>query len=230
MTLDVKKVAKLLAVSEKTVYQWIARSEIPFYKIGQSYQFNKVELLEWASAKKIQVSYQIFEETLGAPESMPSLTEAIQAGGIYYDVSGTDRESVLKSIVRVIHLPSEVDRTFLVQALIERENLEATTIGDGIAIPHVRNPIISHVNQPILALCFLKQGIDFKALDQKPVNTVFTIITPTIRSHLYVLSRLSYVLQQPDFRRIISDRSGPSEILSALTNLEKTLTRKPSKG
>ena len=84
-----------MTVSEKTVYRWIAKNEIPAYKIGESYRFNRVELLEWATANKIKVSYQIFDEALETGCSMPSLTEALNAGGIHYRIPGTDKKSVL---------------------------------------------------------------------------------------------------------------------------------------
>jgi PTS system nitrogen regulatory IIA component len=226
MMLDVKEVAKLLTVSEKTVYRWIGKNEIPAYKIGDSYRFNRVELLEWATAHKIKVSYQIFDETLEIGASMPSLTEAINAGGIHYRIPGTDRESVLKAIVDIIHLPDDIDRDFLLGALLARENLGTTAIGEGIAIPHVRNPIIFHVNKPLLALCFLEQPIDFNALDGKPVDTVFTIVTHTVRSHLHLLSRLGYALHQDDVRAIINGSSSRQQILDALGRFEEALTLK----
>ncbi len=226
MMLDVKEVAKLLTVSEKTVYRWIAKNEIPAYKIGESYRFNRVELLEWATAHKVKVSYQIFDETLEMGTSMPSLAEAIDAGGIHYRVPGTDKKSVLTAIVNIIKLPDDIDKGFLLGALLARENLGTTAIGDGIAIPHVRNPIIFHVNKPLLALCFVEEPIDFGALDGKPVDTIFTIVTHTVRSHLHILSRLSYALHQPHVRSIIKDSSSRQDILNALSDFENRLTTK----
>ena len=227
MMLDVKEVAKLLTVSEKTVYRWIAKKDIPAYKIGESYRFNRVELLEWATAHKIKVSYEIFDEALEAASSMPSLAEAINAGGIHYRIPGTDTKSVLTSIVNIIRLPDDIDKDFLLGALLARENLGTTAIGEGIAIPHVRNPIIFHVNKPILALCFLEQPIDFNAIDGKLVDTVFTIVTHTVRSHLHILSRLSYALHQPQVRAVINSASSRSEILDTLADLEGSLQPKP---
>jgi nitrogen PTS system EIIA component len=228
MMLDVKEVAKLLTVSEKTVYRWITKNEIPAYKIGETYRFNRVELLEWATANKIKVSYQIFDEVLETGASMPSLTEALNAGGIHYRIPGTDTASVLASIVHIIHLPDDMDKDFLLGALLARENLGTTAIGDGIAIPHVRNPIIFHVNKPLLALCFLEQPIDFNALDGKPVDTVFTIITHTVRSHLHILSRLGYALHQPHIRQVMNGSSSRQEILDALAGFEETVKPKPA--
>jgi len=223
MMLDVREVAKLLTVSEKTVYRWISKNEIPAYRIGESYRFNRVELLEWATANKIKVSYQIFDEVLETGFSMPSLTEAINAGGIHYRVPGTDTKSVLAAIVEIVHLPDDIDKDFLLGALVARENLGTTAIGDGFAIPHVRNPIIFHVNKPLLAVCFLEQPIDFNALDGTPVDTVFTIVTHTVRSHLHLLSRLTYALHQPEIRRIMNGSSSRQEILKALGDFEGQL-------
>ncbi len=223
MMIGLKEVAQMLAVSEKTIYRWIAKKEIPAYKIGEGYRFNRVELLEWATARKIKVSYTIFDEPFENENEMPSLTEALNAGGIHYRIPGTDKESVLKSIVNIMHLPDDVDREFLVGALLARENLGTTAIGDGMAIPHVRNPIIFHVKKPVLALCFLEQAIDFNALDGKAVDTVFTIITHTVRSHLHLLSRLSYALHQPAVRGVLNGASNRREILDSLAQFEGSL-------
>ena len=67
-------------------------------------------------------------------------------------------------------LPDDVDREFLYQVLLAREALGSTGIGDGIAIPHVRNPIVLHLSRPTVTLCFLEQPVDFGALDGQPVS------------------------------------------------------------
>ncbi len=223
MMIDVKEVARLLKVSEKNIYRWIARKEIPAYKIGQIYRFNRVELLEWATSKKIAVSPEIFDEVLDTENTTTSLVDAIRAGGIHYNVAGTDSGSVIRAIVSIINLPGDIDRELLAGALIARENLGTTAIGDGVAIPHVRNPIIFHVDKPVLALCFLQQSVDFGALDNKPVDTVFTIITPNVRSHLNTLSRLSFALHRPEIRQIISAESGSDDIFTTISAFEATL-------
>ena len=59
-------------------------------------------------------------------------------------------------------------REFLYQILLARESLGSTGIGDGVAIPHVRNPVVLHVSEPVVTLSFLETPIDFHALDGKP--------------------------------------------------------------
>jgi nitrogen PTS system EIIA component len=230
MMIDIKEVSKILALSEKTIYRWIAKKEIPVYKIGGTYRFNRVELLEWATSKKLPVSPRIFDEALDASDPMPSLTEAITAGGIHYRVAGNDKGSVIRAIVGIIPLPGDVDKEFLIGALMARENLGTTAIGDGIAIPHVRNPIIFHVERPVLALCFLDHPIDFGALDDKPVDTVLTIITNSVRSHLHILSRLSFALHKPEVRSIMNGASRPENIIRALSAIESAFPGGERKG
>jgi PTS system nitrogen regulatory IIA component len=221
--IDVKEVAKIFAVSEKTIYRWLAKKEIPAYKIGESYRFNRVELLEWANSRKIPVSQEIFNQAEDKSCAMLSISDALHEGGIHYNIASADKPAVINAIVGVMNLPDDIDRKFLAEALLARENLGTTAIGDGIAIPHVRNPVVFNVTNPVLSLCFLKRPIDFEAVDKKPVDTLFTIITPTVRSHLLVLSRLSCALTKSAVRRVINSGSTDTEILDALSVFEKNL-------
>ena len=117
-------------------------------------------------------------------------------------------------------LPEEVDREFLYQVLLAREALGSTGIGDGIAIPHVRNPIVLHLSRPLVALCFLENPVDFGAIDKQPVTTLFTLVSPTVRAHLHILSRLGYVLRHPEVRAAITQQASRDEIMAALEKAE----------
>jgi PTS system nitrogen regulatory IIA component len=120
---------------------------------------------------------------------------------------------VLQAVVEQMHLPEEVNRQFLLQVLLARESLGSTGIGDGIAIPHVRNPIVMHIPRPMVTLCFLREPVAFDAIDHKPVHTLFAIVSPTIRAHLHLLSRLSFALKHPAFLQALTARTGPDELL-----------------
>jgi len=82
-------------------------------------------------------------------DQVVSLEEGLRAGGVFYRVGGKDKESVIKEIVQIMPLPEEVDRAYLLEVLLARESLGSTGIGEGIAIPHVRNPIVMHIPKPI---------------------------------------------------------------------------------
>ena len=223
MKLTVRDAARLLSVSEKSVYRWIKQGVIPVYQINDQYRFNRAELLEWATSRKISVSPEIFAEPEGGETPPPSLSEALRAGGVHYRVAGTDKASVLHAVVDLMKLPDEVDQDFLYQVLLAREALGSTGVGDGIAIPHVRNPIVLHLSRPMVTLCFLERPVDFGALDGQPVTTLFTLISPTVRAHLHLLSRLGFALRDAAFKSAVTRQASRDQILEALVRVEGLL-------
>jgi len=223
MQLTVKDVAKLLTVNEKTIYRWLKKGHLPAYQVGNQYRFNRAELLEWVTSNKIKVSVDLFQESGNDQVSTHSLSEAVNFGGIYYRIEGNDKESAMKSVVELMKLPEDVDKEFLLQVLLAREAMASTAIGDGIAIPHVRNPIVLHITEPIVSVCFLEKPIDFNALDGKLVNCLFTLISPTVKIHLYLLSRLAHALRDEAFRTVIKNRGSREEIFSEIDRIESSL-------
>jgi PTS system nitrogen regulatory IIA component len=220
MELNVRDAARLLGTPEKQVYRWIDEGEIPFYKINEQPRFNRAELLEWATSRRLPVSVDVF---LGGGEegpARPGLVEALKAGGVHANVSGTDRESVLRAVVGTLRLPATTDREFLVQVLLAREAIGSTGIGDGIAIPHVRNPVVLNGLPASITLCYLANPIPFDAIDGQPVHTIFWIISPTIRAHLQLLARLSWALHDPSFKSAVLRRAPEAEIFERAAEIE----------
>jgi len=223
MQLSVKDTANLLKVNEKTIYRWINQGKLPAYRIGNHFRFNRAELLEWVTSRQMNVSADFFKEPDQPETTLTTLSEALNVGGIYYRVEGNNKESAIKNVVALMKLPPEVDRSFLTQVLLAREALASTAIGDGIAIPHVRNPIIYHIEQPIVLLCFLEKLVDFHSLDGKPVNCLFTLVSPTVKAHLFLLARLAYILRDPDFKKILRQQAGREEIFIEIARIEAGL-------
>jgi PTS system nitrogen regulatory IIA component len=223
MQLTVRDVAGLFSVSEKTIYRWIKDRSIPAYRINEQYRFHRAEILEWATLRKVPVSAEIFRESEDSAERVSTLSEALLAGGIVYRLGGTDVESVLRAAVEAMRLPDEVNREQLLAVLAAREALASTGIGDGIAIPHVRNPIVLHVPRPTATLCFLDRPVDFKALDGQPVYCLFTLVSPTVRAHLHLLSRLAFALRDPGVQAVLKRQGIREEILAECRRVESEL-------
>jgi PTS system nitrogen regulatory IIA component len=224
MQLGVRSAAELLNVSEKTIYRWIKEGKLPGYRVNDQYRFNRAELLEWATSNKINVSPALLaEEPSQADRQLPTLLDAVASGGIHYRVPGNDKAQVLAAVVELMHLPPEVNRQFLLQVLLARESLGSTGIGDGIAIPHVRNPIVMHIPQPTITLCMLERPVDFAAMDGKPVHTLFTIVSPTIRAHLHLLSRLAFCLQQDCLKQALGRQADRDAIMAAIAQAQSQL-------
>lgn len=223
MKLTVRDVSELLAVSEKTVYRWISDRKLPGYRMSGQYRFSRAEVLEWATANKLNVSLRTLQETESPDQPLPTLPDALQAGGVFYRIEGVDKETALRNAVEVVRLPDEVDREFLLQALLARERLTSTAVCDGIAIPHARNPVVLHVNKPLVTLCFLEHAIDFDALDGRPVQALFLITSPTGRAHLHLLSRLSFALRDAGFRSLVQGQASREDLFNALRRVSASL-------
>jgi PTS system nitrogen regulatory IIA component len=196
---------------------------LPSQYIGGQYRFNRAELLEWATANQVKVSVELFERFDPDAEPAPSLAEALEVGGIHYDFPDTTKDRALEALVGVLPLPEGIDRQLLLQLFRAREAAASTAIGDGIAVPHVRNPIVLNVARPMITLCFLQQPVEFGALDSLPVHVLFSLICPTTRSHLQLLSRLSFALHDARFKEVVKRPGLREEILQEARRVEAGL-------
>ncbi|MEI6810072.1 MAG: PTS sugar transporter subunit IIA [bacterium] len=221
MQLTVRKVSKLLDIPEETIYRMIECGEIPAIKVHDQYHFNRTELLEWAMTRRIHVSQELLEsdepDGVTAP---PRLSDALRRGGIFHALEGGDKTTVLRAMVNLLKLPEDVDRELLFRMYLARESLASTGIGDGIAVPHVRNPVVLQVAAPMVTLCFLKTPIDFAAIDGKPVFALFSLVTPTMRSHLFILSQLAFVLRDRALLDLLRLQPSEAQILAEVERSE----------
>ncbi|MCY2992038.1 MAG: PTS sugar transporter subunit IIA [Planctomycetota bacterium] len=224
MQLTVRDVSRCLNVSESTVTRWVRQRGLPAQYVTGQHRFNRVEVLEWATANQIAVSLEVFNHQEMAAEPLPTLAEALAEGGIVYQLPNTNKEQALRALVQFLPLPDSLDRELLLQLFLAREALASTALGDGIAIPHVRNPIVLQVVRPMITLAFLAQPVDFGALDGKPVHVLFSIISPTTRSHLQLLSRLSFALHDGKFRETLLRQAPREELLLEVCRVESSLT------
>jgi PTS system nitrogen regulatory IIA component len=222
MKLTIRDVARLFEVSPKVVYRWIKEDELPAYQIKERYRFNHVDVLEWATSKKIPFRPELAHASDSSrfPSSTVSLEKALETGGVHYSVPGHDKASVMRAVVDRLPLPPDVDREFVTQMLLAREGLGSTAIGEGFAVPHTRNPIVFHVDHPLLTLCFLEKPVDFDAIDGQPVHTIFALICPNINNHLTLLSQLAYALNNKNFKRMLKERSSKEDLLAKTRKIQ----------
>ncbi|MDD4957665.1 MAG: PTS sugar transporter subunit IIA [Candidatus Omnitrophica bacterium] len=223
MQLSVKDLSKLLNVTERTIYRWIKQQSIPFYRIHDQYRFNRVEILDWATSQKMDLSQAILDDGGKDVIDCFSLADTIKKGGIYYRVEGNDKKTLLSAVIDLLNLPDDVKKENLLNAMLVREELGSTGLGDGIAIPHARYPVVTHIPQAIVSICFLERPVDYGAIDGKPVSCLFTLISPTVRSHLKMLSRTAFVLKNADVKKAIVAQMSREVILSEIEKAERLL-------
>ena len=227
MQLALRDVLKIFQVPEKTVTAWIEKKKMPCVRVNERYRFNTIELLEWALESRIPLTLQILDLAQEGSADSNILSAALTNGKIYYDVPGETRETVLKSVVDLLPLPTGTDRAALLQLFLARELMESTAVGNGIALPHIRNPVVLNIEKPCVTLCFLRRAVDFRALDQKPVSIVFALLSPSVKMHLAILARLAFCLHNERLQKFLDNRARAEEILAEFMILESRLAAAP---
>jgi nitrogen PTS system EIIA component len=220
MRVTVREAAALLNAPEGKVYAWIESGDLPAYRINDQYRINRSELLEWATSRKLSVDPALFHGE-DEDERIPSVAESLERGGVFHDVAGATREEALRSIIALLKLDDEGDREALLHLLLARDAAAVVPVGDGIAIPHVRNPIALSTDEPSLSLTFLRQPVDFNAPDGRPVFALFFLVSPTTRVHLQMLAKIAFLLRDPGFREAIRGHESAARLIATARSLEE---------
>jgi PTS system nitrogen regulatory IIA component len=228
MQITVRQAASYFNVDEATIGRWIAERELPVHRVSERLHLNAIEVWEWAVAHGVPVARSLLDEAQRRPEKVPPLGQLLRAGGIHRDLEGPDKPSTLRNIVSRLDLPREVDPDHLLAILEAREAMGSTGIGDGIAIPHVRNPILLHVSQPQVSLFLLREPVDYDAVDGMPVHSVFLAISPSIPAHLRILAQLGYKLRDGVLRQLLRQRAPDADILSRFDTLAGLAAERPA--
>ena len=224
MDLTARDAARMLNVPEERIHAWIRNGTLPSYRVKDRYRLNRVELLEWARARSIQVSPEFFRGHRD-DKGKRVLADALGRGGVLHDVECVDKASALRAVSRLVPLPETVDRGELHGVLVAREALCSTGIGNGIAIPHPRGSIVLGLNESQVTLVFLRQPVEYGALDGEPVGVLFVIISTTVHIHLVLLSHLMFALQDAAFRGALDRRDTAEAVLARCAEVEDRILR-----
>ncbi len=127
------------------------------------------------------------------------ITDFLNLKAIKVDLDSTTKEDVLSEMVDALAESKDIgDKKTVLKALLERENLGSTGIGQGIAIPHGKT---DKVDGLIAALGVSKKGVNFEALDDEPVYILFLLVAPkdAAGAHLKALAQISRLLRDTYF-------------------------------
>lgn len=143
------------------------------------------------------------------------LTEFFSPEAIELRLESTTKDDVLKELTGLLGLDQK-SNGMLLKMLKRRENLGSTGIGRGIAIPHCRSLVVSRLR---VAFGRKPAGIDFKAIDEKPVYYFFLIVAPPLEvsnQYLPVLGKIAQFAKDPDVPERLATLETPEEFLKLL--------------
>ena len=212
--LTIEEVAKYLRVSERTVYDWAQKGEIPAGKIGTVWRFKKSEIERWvnerlSSNKPVASIHPVRMRNVLSPDRV-----------VFLDYP-RKREALIALAERLAAAPQIKSKQEIVSEILRREDLMSTAIGRGIAIPHVR---LSSVTDLVVAVGVSRCDIqDFNAFDDQPVRLLF-MIAAAYNQHAYYLQTLSYFsakLKNNEHREAIAQAADPQAVYELLVKQDE---------
>jgi excisionase family DNA binding protein len=185
--MTVKQVATYLNVNERTVLNLVSDGALPGFKVGNQWRFRKAMVDTWLDDQRLGVTPRYVESQLtGTPQRMLALASCFGPTHIVPELAGLAQKL---GLVR--------DETWFVGALIQRENVLPSALGNGLAFLHTLRRSPEQVVKPFMVLGRSKEGVDFDALDGKPVHLFFVLGLKFDELHLPWLSKLVHMLAQP---------------------------------
>ncbi|MDR1747537.1 MAG: PTS sugar transporter subunit IIA [Spirochaetaceae bacterium] len=203
--LTIEEVAKYLRVSERTVYDWAQKGEVPSGKIGTVWRFKKSEIEKW-------VNDRLSSGSKNTVQTVPvQVKNILSPDRIIFLNHSTKRDALLALAENLSTAPQVKNSQELSVEILKREDLMSTAIGRGIAIPHVR---LSSVTDLVMSVGISRVDIiDFQTIDDAPVRLLF-MIAAAYNQHTYYLQTLSY------FSSKLKNQELKDALLSVQTSLE----------
>lgn len=195
--MTIEEVAEYLRVSERTVYDWAQKGQVPGGKIGTTWRFKRSDIESWVNRR------------LGAsPVSRPSAS-AVDLNRLLSPertvfLDSPDKAGALKTLCAVLSTsPLVRDESELEAAIFRREELMSTGIGFGVGVPHVR---LDSVDDLVMALGIARKPLaDYESLDKVPVQIVCMVATGSSQHPQYIraLSAISSRLKDESVREAL---------------------------
>ena len=212
--LTIEEVARYLRVSERTVYDWAQKGEIPSGKIGTVWRFKKVEIERW-------VNERLSSNRPASVFSIVQIQNILSPDRILFLNHSKKRDALIALAENLAGAPQIKSRQELVAEILRREELMSTAIGRGIAIPHVR---LSSVTDLVVSVGVSQTDIiDFQSLDDVPVRLLF-MIAAAYNQHAYYLQTLSFFsskLKNNELRASLVAAKTPQEAYSLLVSQDE---------
>ena len=148
------------------------------------------------------------------------LMDVFKENLVFLEFAAGSKDEAVEKFVRAVENHGFVeDLKLLREALFEREKLGTTGVGGGIAIPHARSAAIKSLT---VAFFRARDGIDFQAIDNKPVHLIFMLLAPLSSGgpYLKLLAKISRLLRSDEFRLALMEAKTPAEVLEIIKENE----------
>lgn len=233
MDLKIKDVADLLNVSESTVRRWLADQKnpdrFPSYLINHQHRFNREEVERWVLRRK-QGEVSVLEEEdetsqVNKSGSLQfSLYRALHRGCVVNNVEGDTKAEVIRATMEQVADSLHFSAEGVTDLLLEREKLQPTALGHGIALPHTRDFLLNR-SYDIMVVAYPKKPLDYEALDGIPVHTLLFLFASDDKRHLHLLAKIAYLASHGPALEKLKSRPDKEHLLEYVRQWEGNLNK-----
>ena len=152
-----------------------------------------------------------------------NLLDILSPESIIVDLKGESKEEIITELVNSLPVGDAItDRDQALQAVLDREKIMSTGIGDGIAIPHGKSAAVTEL---VAAMGTQRRGMDFDALDGEPAYVFFLLVSPANVSgpHIKALARISRLLKNDEFKKKLIEAGSAEEIIASIEAAERDI-------
>lgn len=230
MDLKIKDVADLLHVSESTIRRWIVEEKIPAYRIHRQFRFNRTEIEAWVMNHKVSNRYepslrleedQSHEAQNSGGLKQFSLYRAVHKGGVIHGVPGSSKEEIIRTTTETIAETLNLDAEMMSNLLMDRERMQSTGLGNGIAIPHTRDYLLNN-HQDAVVIAFPEHPLDYSSIDEKPVHTLFFLFACEDKRHLHLLAKIAHLSTLPEMIDLLKTHPSKEVLLEYIKTWESS--------
>lgn len=222
--LTLQEVAEYLQLSDKTLLKMVKNNEIPCAKIANQWRFSKPMLDDWITAKMNVIPQNDLSRLVETQFDYIPLSRLIDEDFVITNLKGTNSEEVIRELAdKAYENELVINRDEFIKKLLEREKLTSTSIGQGIALPHLRKPCGTMVTAPKIVIGISKSGIDFSSLDGEKTTLFLLLLSDSEVVHLRILSKLTQILSMNNSIEEIKNLSSPKEFIQFFIKKEQQI-------
>jgi excisionase family DNA binding protein len=224
--MTVRQLAAYLSVNERTVLKLVAEGAVPGVKVGNQWRFRKAMIDTWLDDQMLGVMPRYLDAPRleGPPQNLLELAQCFVPEHIIRSLEARTKTTVVEELAARAHQLGLVrDKTWFVGALIERENVMPSAVGNGVAFLHTLRRNSEQVVRPFMVLGRSQEGIDFDALDGNRTHLFFVLGLKYDELHLPWLHKLSHMLAQGHALEAVLMAPDAETIFKVLADAERSL-------
>jgi PTS system nitrogen regulatory IIA component len=214
MYLNIVELAESLGVEERTVSDWVRSEQLPHVLDRGRLLFDRHQVVSWAASRGLAAKAGFLAEKHSTNGT--ALEPLLQKGGIWRKIPAADVLTTFERIVRQLPSIAPPVQQILLTRLRTSEGVNWAPVGRGIALPHLRSPVVLGRDAGAVAVLFLHDALALQPPDEIPVRRLIFFLAPSPRGHLEILARLSRSLSHGGLEPRLREEMSDGEIFKAI--------------